>query len=288
MRLKLSLKNSIKPALLFCSLLVPIFLYGCSTRIEPTYKEKDIPYLVKNICKDEYNLDVVTQRTGSTLWIYAPLQKILHEDYGVNKDKIFDEGMVEKLRNILTTIGRVLISSDNTPEFYALVASDVNLGLDYAIIGNALDIKKSYSGFLPWTEANRRYLLRLRMSPEAIGDQTGYHVEAYDIQLPEFLAEQISQRIGAEFQDENMKKYFQVEKSDGIFSDNAFYFEYSIKQIAKPEKEIDVRKRVLDIITYCIKSYEFKDFSEVVLTDLLTQDKLNLNQGAIWGRPLLN
>jgi len=287
MRLKLSLKNSIKPALLF-NLIVSIFFFGCSRSIEPTYKEEDIPRLVKKICKDEYGLDVFTQRMHSTLWIYAPLEKILHKDYGVNKDKVFDEDMMEKLRNILTTIGRVLISSDNTPQFYALVASDVNLGLDYTIIGNVLDIKKSYAGFLPWTEANRRYVFRLRMSPQAMGDRTGFHVELYDVQLSDFLAEQIAQRIGAEFQGEKLNKYFQIEKSDGIFRDGAFLFEYSIKQIAKPEKETDIKNIILDIITYCVKSYDFKDFSSVVLTDLLTQDKLNLNRGSILARPLLD
>ena len=155
---KLFLKSSAKSALLF-SLFLINFL-GCSSEIKPTYQENDIPHLVKKICKEEYNLDVTTFRTSTTLWVYAPLEKILHKDYGVDKDKIFDEDMIEKLRNILTTTGRVLISADKAPSFYALVASDVNIGIDYIIIGNVVDIKKSYSGFIPWMEANRRYLVK--------------------------------------------------------------------------------------------------------------------------------
>lgn len=287
MRLKLFLKNAIRPALLF-SLFFSLFLCGCSDKIESTYKEKDIPYHVKKICKEEYGLEVTTQRSATTLWVYAPLEKILHKDYGVVKDKIFDEQMIEKLRNIITTTGRVLISSDNAPQFYGLVASDINLGLDYIIIGYVLDIKKSYAGFIPWPEANRRYVIQLRNSPKAIGDRSGFHIEAADIQLPEFLAKQIAQRIGAEFQDESMKKYFQVEKSEGVFREGTFHFEYSIKRTSQPDKDIDVRRKIIDIITYCLKSYEFEDFSEVQLADLETQGKLSLNRGAIWAEDSLH
>ncbi|MFH1458738.1 MAG: hypothetical protein ABIG31_06245 [Candidatus Omnitrophota bacterium] len=286
MRSRPSLKNSAKSALLFS--LFFIFYSGCSNQINPTYQENDIPRLVKKICKEEYRLDVVTRRAATTLWIYAPLEKILHKDYGIDKDKIFDEEMVEKLRNILTTIGRVLISSDYTPSFYALVASDINLGIDYIIIGNVLDIKKSYAGFIPWMEANRRYVIKLRMSPEAVGDQTGYHIEGSDIHLPDFLAEQITQRFAAEFQNENLKKYFEMEKSEGLFQDGVFVFEYSLKEISKPPEGLDARDKMLDVIAYCIKAYEFKDFTEVQLLDLQTQDKINLNRGSIWARDLLN
>jgi len=285
MRLKLSLRNLVKHALLF-NLLICLNLIGCQNPIESTYKEEEIPYLVKKICKEEYNLDVTTKRTTTTLWIYAPLNRILDKEYGIKEDKIFDEEMVDKLRNILTTIGRVLISSDYAPEFFALLASDINLGIDYTLIGNALDIKKSYASFIPWTESNRRYVIRLKAAPEAIGDKTGTHIQAYDIKLPEFLAEQMAQRIGARFNEEGLKKYFKIEKSDGKFLNNTFILEYSIQQISKPNKEINIKEEVLNIITYCIKTYDFKDFSMLELTDLTTGNKLTLSNAAIWARPI--
>lgn len=286
MRLKLYLKNLVKPAFLFSlTISILVYLYGCLNQIEPTYKEENIPAIIKQICKDEYSLDVTTKRTPATLWIYAPLSKILHKDYGVKENKIFDEEMVEKLRNILTTIGRVVTSSDKAPEFFALVASDINIGLDYIFIGNVLDIKKSYAGFIPWTEANRRFVVKLKITPQAIGDATGTHLEAYDIKLPDFLAEQIAQRISAQFQDEVLKKYFKVRDSRGRFINDKFVFEYSIEQILKPDKEIDINKEILNTITYCIKTYEFKDFAVVEIIDMLTQGKSVLNQATIWTGP---
>ena len=284
-KLKPSLKTLARPAPLLVSALFLLLLSGCSSKIEATYKEKDIPYLVKKICKDEYNLNVTTQRTHNTLWIYAPLDKILHKEYGLNEDKIFDDEIMDKIRNIITTIGRVLISSDDTPQFFAFLASDIKLGIDYTMIGCVLDIKKSYADFIPWTEANRRYVVKFKSSPEAIGDNTGFHFMPYDIKMEDFLAEQIAQRAGAGLQDEELKKYFKVEKSDGKFSDGIFYFDYSITRLGKPPKAIDIKDEILKTITYCLKTYEFTDFSGIVLTNLKTLDKLELNKTAILSRP---
>jgi hypothetical protein len=284
MKLKLSLKNAVRPGLLFNLLLILFFLGGCQVPNEPTYREKDIPDIVKKICRDEYRLNVTTQRTGNTLWIYAPVEKILSKDYGIKEDKILDEALSEKLRNILVTCGRVLVSSDNTPEFYGLVAADINLGLDYIIIGNVLDIKKSYADFIPWPEANRRYVMKIQPEAAAIGDTGGRHLKPVEIKLQDFLAAQMAQRIGAHFQDENLKPYFNITKSEGKFADNNFIIEYAIEETANPKRKIDMKKDILDIITYCIKTYEFKDFSLVEIKDLLTQDTTVFSKKSIWGR----
>jgi len=286
MRLKLFLRNLAKPALLF-NLLVCIIFAGCQGPIEPTYKEKNLTAVVKQICKDEYNLDVVTARTPTTLWVYTPLSKILHKDYGKKEDKIFDEEMIDKLRNILTTIGRVLISSDHTPEFFALVASDINIGLDYTIFANVLDIKKTYAGFIPFTETQKRYVVKFSFAPEARQDTTGRHLQIYDMRLPDFLAQQIAQRIAGQFQGEGRNKYFKVERSEGSFNDGRFVFAYAIQKIPEAkEKNINVMKEILDIITYCIKTYEFQDFANLEIDDLFTQDKLVLSRQEIWARSM--
>ncbi|MFH0855812.1 MAG: hypothetical protein V1869_04830 [Candidatus Omnitrophota bacterium] len=280
---KPSLKILVKSALLLVSA-IPILLSGCSSRIEPTYKEKDIPRLIRKICKEEYKLDVSAQRAGNTIWIYTPLDKILSKDYGIKEDKVFDEEILDKLRNIISTIGRVLISSDNTPEFFVFTASDIKLGIDYTMIGSVLDIKKSYADFIPWTEANRRYVNRFRVSPEAIGDIPGLHLTPHDISMGDFLAEQIAQRIGGRFQDDELKKYFKVEKSEGNLNDGVFSFEYSITQTAKPKRKIDINNETLKIIAYCLKTYDFNDFIGISLTDLNTQNKTIFNKTAILSR----
>jgi len=286
MRLKVSSRNSVKSALLLFSFFLYINLAGCQNSLEPTYKEKDIPYFVKQICKNEYKLDVSTEKAGSTLWVYIPLSKILDKEYGTKEGKVLDEGMTDKLRNILTTIGRVVLSADKAPEFFGLWASDINIGLDYILIGNVLDIKKAYAESLPFTELNRRYVMKFNINPEAVQDTPGRHLKLYDIKLPDFLVQQMVQRISAEFQEENLKKYFKVEKVDGIFSNDTFILEYSIKPQQKPNKTIDITEKVLNMVAYCIKIYEFQDFSRVAINDLVTQEKIVLNKTAILARPM--
>lgn len=285
MKSKLFLKNLTRSALLLISISFILLSAGCSNPIEPTYKEKDIPFIIKKICKEEYNLDVTTERTKNTLWIYAPLSKILHKEYGLKEDKVFDDEITDKLRNIITTIGRVLISSNDTPEFFALLASDIKVGIDYTMIGNVLDVKKSYADFIPWTEANRRYVVKFKVSPEAIGDTTGFHFIPYDVKLQDFLAEQIAQRTSAQFQGDELKNYFKVEKSEGKFADRVFSFEYFISQTAKPNKMVDIKNEILRIITYCLKTYEFTNFSGITLKDLRTQERIGLSKTAILARP---
>lgn len=278
--------NSAKAALLLFSFSLYLNLSGCQNSLDPTFKEEDIPRLVKQILKDEYKLDVITERAETTLWIYVPLSKILDKDYGVKEGKIFDEEMTDKLRNILSTVGRVVLSSNKAPEFFALWASDINIGLDYILIGNVLDIKKSYAESLPFTELNKRYVMKFAVNPQAIQDEIGRHLKPYNITLPDFLTQQMVQRISVEFQGENLKKYFKVEKVDGIFNNGAFILEYSIKPLARPDKTIDIMKEILNTVTYCIKIYEFQDFSWVEINDLVTQDKIVLNKAQILARPM--
>lgn len=294
MRSKRYSRNTANPALLFSFLIItilPVLFCGCAKQIEPTYKEKDIPYTIKKICKDEYKVDVVTKVTPTVIWVYLPLHKLLHKDYGAKEDKIFDEELMDKLRNIMNTVGRVVLSADHTPEFFAILASDINLGIDYTVIGNVLDIKKAYAAAIPWTEINRRYVLSFNLNPKAIGDTQGSHLITYDIRLEDFLAEQIAERIIVQFQENGLKEYFKLDKCEGRFNNGVFVIGYSIKEIAKPEKNIyrdadtHIIKKILNTAGYCIKTYEFRDFSSLEIVNLPTQDRFVLSKAEVWARP---
>jgi len=277
MRLRPSLKNTGKVGL--CFSIVPFFLISCSLSYEPTYKQADIPHQIEKICQEEYNLKVITKSSYNTLWIYAPLPRIIHKDFGIDKEKFLDEEVIDKLRNILITVGRVFLSAENPPEFYGLVASDINIGIDYTLIGNTLDIKKSYAGFIPWNEANRRYVIKVELNPNALGDQNGKHLNPYDIKMEDFLAQQISQRIAMRFQDEELKKYFQIEKINGNFSEDTFSFEYAIKRLA--DSKIKIEDEIIKIISYVLNSYEFDRFLMVEIKDLNSQSKIVFSKAKI-------
>jgi hypothetical protein len=250
--------------------------------LQPTYKEKDIPALVKKICKEEYDFRVVTRRIGNTLWVYIPMPSLLHKDYGRKKDKILDEAVTEKLRNILTSISRVLLSADKSPAFFCIVASDTrSIGLDYTLIGYSLDMKKSFAGFIPWTEANRRYVVKFNLNPAALGDEQGRHLKFYDIKFPDFLAQQIAQRINLHFQSEKLKDYFKVDSVKGRFKKGDFVFEYSIKKTKEMKKTPDINKEIIRIIIYCLKTYNFSDFLLAELNDTAGANRTTFSKSSL-------
>jgi hypothetical protein len=252
-------------SLIFCSFL----LTGCfPDDILPSYKEADIPVTIKKICREEFGISVRPIRVGNTLWVYAPQSRLLHADFGKNPDKIFDEALLDKARNILTSISRVLLSSDKAPEFFVLVLSDINIGLDYSLTANIMDIKKSAAGGIPWNEANKRYVIGFEQADKAKGDISGEHIKVYDLRMTEFLSRQISQRVRMFFQEEPIKKYFSLKDVSAGFQDKVFTFEYSTDKKAEPKEKPDITRAILNSIAYCFKAYDFKDFSRVKIKDL--------------------
>lgn len=286
MRLKPFSRNSAKPALPFSLFLIGLLsIFGCSADIPSTYKEKDIPLIVKKICQEENNLTVETRVVGSTLWVYAPLPRILHKDYAFSKEKIFDEEMSDKLRNIMTSIGRVLISAERSPEFYCLVISDIKeLGLDYIIIGSVLDIKKSYAGFIPWPEMNRRYVIKLEEAPEAIADAEGRHLKYYEIDWKEFLAGQIAQRIDTRFRQEDLKNLYGIKKVNGEFNRQTLIINADIvkQPLLLPVASSDrIIEESLRAVAEVMRAYEFRDYVEVQINIPSTGKSVTFSRGTI-------
>jgi len=128
--------------------------------------------------------------------------------------------------------------------------------------------------------------VHFNVSPMAVGDKTGAHLVVYDIKWPDFLAEQITQRIGNQFQGENLNKYFKINKLQGIFNKNAFIFEYSIEKSSSPPQKIDIQQEIVKIVSFCLKTYEFKNFSLVEIRDLLTRENVILSRAQVWATPL--
>ncbi len=205
----------------------------------------------------------------------------MHKDIGVNRDKFFSEAAKEKLLNIVTSLSRVVLSSDKSPDFYALVAADIKVGMDYTLIGYVLDIKKAYAGFIPSTELDRRYVMKLINESKSVEDKIGSHLQVFDINFNDFLAEQISQRVNAKFQGEELVKYFKVNSVQGQYKNKNLILQYDIKQIFPTKEPIDIQQEILKIVAYCVSTYEFKDFNQIGLTDLNSGNEVMLGQAAL-------
>jgi len=292
-RSKLSLKNLVKAArnILFITCLIA----GCASSITPTYTKEEITTAIQDIVKSEYKLDVKAKLVGSTLWIYIPVEdlivksdkpekyierfaieqnksefnddslklaylikavpeKEMYQEYKYNKD------VLAKTNHIWTVLRRVIFSIErlkkDEPKFYYLITADIKNGFEIKELSYYLDLKKVSYEFISFGEYQHRSIQDVNIAPEIVGDKEGAHLNYKDITLEDFIIEQIKHRIKLKFQ--------------------------------KPEvdKNVDIDKEIIKVAVYTIKTYGFRDFSEVELDNLVTQNKIILNRAAVWARPM--
>ncbi len=289
MKSKLFSKSLVKAGLKLLPLI--LFLSACTSSTSPSFSREDIPREVKDICKKEYKLNLSTRLIGSTLWVYLPLEdiiskpakpekyierflledqknslneKILKVNYlikpTVEKEKqqeiTIDKSVNEKIFDVLQVIRRVLFSMDNSrndkPLFFCIVTADIKNGLEIKQIFHLMDLKKLSYGLISQSEYQHRIIQDTAISAQIIGDKEGNHLDYREITLEEFIADQIQGRIKLKFQ--------------------------------KPEveKNADIDKEVLKIITYTLNAYGFKDFNLAEMTNLATGAKAILNQKAVF------
>lgn len=296
MKLRQSLKNSARSGLkLSTYVLLPLLLCACISSTEPSYSKETLVDSIQNICKDEYNIEVKAKLIGQTLWIYLPLEDLIEksdkpekylERFSIehNKDE-FKDGLLkleysikvipekekyqevkynklalEKMNNVWKVLRRVLFSMKDSKkdglQFFCFISADIKNGFQMKEIFYYLDLKKVSYEFISLAEYQHRTIQDTQIQPEIIGDKEGLHLNYRDIPFEEFLMRQIEHRIRLKFQ--------------------------------KPEvdKNVDIDKEIIKIVVYTLKTYNFRDFSTVELNNLLTNNKIILNQAAIWARPM--
>lgn len=294
---RLSLKNLTRAVPPFSLYIVSCLclISGCSASTQPTYSKENIIDSIENICKKEYNLEVKAKLVGRTVWVYLPLEDIIErakkpEKYlkrfvvEQNKDEFRDEALklqylikpipeeekyqeikynksaLENIHNVWKALRRVVFSMEHSrndnPQFFCLVTADIKNGFQIQEIFYHPDLKKVSYELISLSEYQHRTIQDMQISPQIIGDKEGLYLNYRDITWREFILSQIQYRIKLKFE--------------------------------KPEvdKDADIDKEILKIVAHTLKTYGFKDFSEVELSNLLTQRKINLNQAAIWAGPL--
>lgn len=276
-------------------LFITCLIAGCASSITPTYTKEEITTAIQDIVKSEYKLDVKTKLVGETLWIYLPVEdlivksdkpekyierftieqnksefkddslkleylikmvpeKEMYQEYKYNKD------VLAKTNHIWTVLRRVIFSMERSkkdePKFYYLITADIKNGFEIKELSYYLDLKKVSYEFISFGEYQHRSIQDVNIAPEIVGDKEGIHINYKDVSLEDFILDQIKHRIKLKFQ--------------------------------KPEvdKNADIDKEIIKVIVYTIKTYGFRDFSEVELNNLLTQNKIILNQAAVWARPM--
>jgi len=282
-----------KRGLLLNSLLIIFLISGCTSSTQPTFPKEGVAQAIQDICKNEYKLDVTTKLVGETLWIYLPVEDILvpnekpdkyTEKFSIENDRVefedallrvdysiknipdmektqgykYNKDVIKKIGDVWKVLRRVIFSMEhskrNEPKFFCLVTADIKTGIETQELFYYLDMKKVSYGFISWEEYQHRAISNTNASQDIIGDKTGSHLLYKDITMKDFIARQIQHRIKIKFQ--------------------------------KPEvgKNADIDKEILKVIAYVMKTYDFEDFDSAELNNLLTSNKIILNQAAVRAR----
>lgn len=295
MKLRLSLKNSARPAL---NLLFLLFLVsGCSSSTSPTFLKENIADAVRDICKNEYKIDVRTKLLGQTLWIYLPVEDLVLKDKSDKPEKYAEkfniernqnelsqgtlrlqyliypvaekekpqeykdnEEVSEKINSVWKVLRRVLFSmerlKEGEPQFFCLVIADIKNGFETQYTFYLPDLKKVSYQFISWGEYQHRAIQDTTASPGIIGDKEGVHINYQEVTLEEFVVRQIEYRIKLKFQ--------------------------------KPEveKNADVDKEIQKIVAQTLNIYDFKNFDIAEFNNLFSGVRRILSKQEILANPI--
>ncbi len=295
-RLKRFLKNSVKSVILLkISFSLILTVCGCTSSTAPAFSKENIAEAIRDISEKEYALEVTVKLVGSTLWVYLPVEDLFApadkpekyiERFNIETDKNkeefagetlrlqylikeipeqeksqqvkYNQEALDKISKVWRVLRRAVFSSRrgkwHEPQFYCILAADVKNGIEMREIFYVEDLKKVSYEFISWTEYQHRAISDMRLAPELIGDRGGVNVAYRDITMRDFLLSQIRHRVKLRFQ--------------------------------KPEakKGVDIDKEVLKIVAFTIKTYDFRDFSELELDNLATNNKTVLNRAALWAK----
>ncbi len=292
-KLKLYSRSSTKAGLPAKLCLLIFLICGCSSSTEPTFIKENIADSIREICESEYNLQIKTKLIGETVWVYLPVEEILEKsakpekysekfEIGLLEDRFRDDSLqlqysiktipeiqktqqveynksvAEKMNNVWKVLRRVILSMDNArpdiPKFYCVITADIKNGFELIDTFYYLDLKKVSYQFISWNEYQHRAIQEIVQSSEIFADTYGLHVKYKDITWEDFLAAQIKHRIKLKFQ--------------------------------KPEvgQDADIDKEIIKVIVYTLKTYDYRNFRIVESANLLKNNTITLNQGAIWAR----
>jgi len=293
------MKVKVKQLASYCVLCIVycVVLAGCT----PTYPKERFKESILKVCKKEYKLDVKAETITKTIAIYVPLQDLLDFNFGITKKAS------EQINDVILSVSRVALSSDAKYDFYCIIAHDVKIPeIQIVIIKSVDDVKRFMLNDISRGEYSKRMLVDIRLNPQAqkeraikevfakmsldrkwqedvmndffrseptvLGD-IGYWNDRFyikDVSLPEFLAEQIANRVRMEFrEDKKLEDLFSIKSAKGSYNAKGEkkYFKFEIltepkwfKEFEKEEISNKVFEETVKVAAHVLRGYRFEDF----------------------------
>lgn len=294
---------------LLTSVLCLLTTAGCG----PTYPKEKLKESVIRLCKKEYKLDVKVKTVGRTVAIYLPLDNLLDFTFAITPDAS------ERINQVILSVTRVVLSTDAEYDFYCVIAHDIrNPEIQIVIIKSVEDVRRFILGDISRGEYGKRMLIDMRIAPQAqkeraikdvfdrmnidkkwqegvmqdffmsdpatLGDIGYWGGKFYikDINLPEFLAEEIASRIKLSFRDNKaLNESLVLRSAKGVYAapsqanggSSYFRIEISVEprtMDAFTSKDVsnDLFAHALKISYDVIHGYHFTDFDHVEIKNL--------------------
>lgn len=280
-----------------------------------SYPEEKLEKCLIEVCKSEYDLDIDVTIVGDTLGIFLAIPNLFDITLSLS------ENAQEDIQNVLLSASRICLSTDADLKFYCVITQDPKLPeIQLVIIKYTDDVKRVFFGDISRGEYFKRTLIDINENPQARKEQTisevfskmkleeGMKEKILDdffrsppsslegighwngkfylknIDLEEFLAQQIASRVKMRFREkENLRRYtlklvtgkFVKEKNRKEFLINfsAEGLLFLTDPIERNNVEKEIFSNIFEEADFVVYSYKFKDF------DFLSVIENNFNTG---------
>lgn len=221
------LKNMEKPVPKIFLFSFIILVLSCS--LPQSYDRKEITKIIEKTAQKEFNIKVIANDIGQTLWIYAPFKDLIDETNSINPQRQKD------LRNIFLTLRRTILNINKPPRFFVFVASNIkNIGVDFYQVGFIPDLIHYEFSQISRTEYDDRTVQIPFENEQALEDEVGGHlIPLYDFTMADFITYLTLQKIRKTFNDEEIKESAKIKQLDGKYADKTLSIKVNIEFAGK-------------------------------------------------------
>ncbi|MFH1062578.1 MAG: hypothetical protein V1747_06795 [Candidatus Omnitrophota bacterium] len=281
MRSKLFLKSLAKLLLeqKRLSVLVLVFLLiinvnGCA----PSYpKEKLAESLIK-ICEKTYNINVQVKLIGRNIVVFIPLTELFNSNLDIAPEA------VNKIESVILSTSRLLFSTDAKVDFYTIIAADVHATAAEVILVRCMDdVYKFMHGWISREEYRKRILWQVNFNIELIKDAP-FNFDIEEMTMPNFLAEQISQRINLKFNSSIVNKA----KVSGSYSEEKELFSFSLPVKDNSRFNKIYVPIILNIAEQVLLQYKFTGFNQLEVKNELLRNFVVFDKAELEGYRTIN
>ncbi len=264
-------------------LVLSLWVSGCG----PTYPRDTLSDSLVQLCRKEYGVDVTVKRVGNTLGVHVPLEKLFDSTLQLSPEVVGNQ-----LNSVVLSTSRVVLSTNDPPDFYVIVAQDTRIpGIELKLIRYVQDIRRLHYYDISRSEFDKRGLFELGLGLGIFRDKKGEDFFLEEVRLEDFLARQMAHRIRSGVgEDERLRGKIELRSAAGEFMSypsfraeqplsGKFMLSLEMEKRStdlwgemKPEDEERILTLVLEVVLKVLRGYQFEGYDTVeIKTSFLGQ-----------------